>query len=341
MSLDLKSMTRPELSDWVQSRGFPRYRADQLYGHLCRGVASLSDFPNLPRPLLEEIERENGLSPFEIVNKRRSLLDETAKYLVKLENQDTVECVVMSYDHGLSACLSTQAGCRMGCAFCATGKGGFSRNLTAGEIRDEFLFLQRDQGRRIDSFVLMGMGEPLDNYDAVVRFLELMRDPDGVGLSPRHAVISTCGLPDRIRSLARDGGGVTLAVSLHAPNDSLRRELLPIARAVSLSELLDSCRFYEQSTGRRVTFEYTMIHGFNDTPACARELCGRLAGMRNRHVNLIPVNPVEGSPFRPSTKAEIFAFPKLLQKGGVTATVRRSLGSDISGSCGQLRAKQI
>ena len=246
----------------------------------------------------------------------------------------------MRYRYGLSACLSTQAGCRMGCAFCASTVNGLGRNLSAGEILDQYLLLSKDQGERIGSVVLMGMGEPLDNYDNVVRFLENIADPMGVGLSHRHITLSTCGLTDRIRDLARLRLQITLAVSLHAPNDALRRELMPVARRWDLGELLSACVYYERMTGRRISFEYAMIRGVNDAPAQARELASLLRPLKNCHINLIAVNPIGDGAFANTGEAGIRAFAAVLQKRGYTVTVRRSVGGDISGSCGQLRLRR-
>lgn len=337
---DLKSMTYEELTEFVLSGGFPRFRADQLYRHLARGIAAFEDIPNLPRPMIDWLRQNATLTSFQIVNKYRSALDETVKYLVKLDNEAYVECVVMDYKHGLSVCLSTQVGCRMGCAFCASTIGGRERDMTAGEIRDQYLFLSKDMGRRIDSIVLMGMGEPLDNYENVLRFIRLIHDERGVNLSTRHIALSTCGITPRIRQLAKEKLGIALAVSLHAPNDELRRQIMPVARTYPLSDLIAACVDYERQTGRRITFEYTLIKGFNDSPACAKQLITLLKPLKNRHVNLISVNPVEGRTFERCTQQDIFAFQKMLSDGQINATVRRSMGSDISGSCGQLKAQE-
>ncbi len=337
---DIKSMSYEELTDFIVSAGFPPFRADQLYRHLARGIAAWEDIPNLPKAMIDWLRQNATLTSFQIVNKYCSALDGTVKYLVELNNRARVECVVMDYEHGLSVCLSTQVGCRMGCAFCASTIGGRERDMTAGEIRDQYLFLSKDMGRRIDSIVLMGMGEPLDNYDNVLRFIRLMNDERGVNLSTRHIALSTCGLTPRIRQLAKERLGIALAVSLHAPNDGLRRQIMPVAHTYPLKDLIDACVDYEGKTGRRITFEYTLIKGFNDSLACAQQLIALLRPLKNRHVNLISVNPVEGRAFERCTKEDIFAFQKLLGAGHINATVRRTMGSDISGSCGQLKRKE-
>lgn len=337
---DIKSMTREELTTLITAAGFPRFRADQLYGHLARGIAAYEDISNLPKAMIEWLRENTHLSSFQIVNKYVSALDGTVKYLVELDDKARVECVVMNYKHGLSVCLSTQVGCRMGCAFCASTIGGRERDMTAGEIRDQYLFLSKDMGRRIDSIVLMGMGEPLDNFDNVLRFIRLINDETGVNLSTRHIALSTCGLTPRIYDLAKEKLGIALAVSLHAPNDDMRRQIMPVAHTYPIDGLIAACAHYEAHTGRRITFEYTLIKGFNDSPACAKELIRLLKPLKNRHVNLISVNPVEGREFERCTKEDIFAFQKLLSAGQVNATVRRTMGSDISGSCGQLKRKE-
>ncbi len=337
---NIKSMSYEELEAWLVANHFPRYRADQLYKHLSRGIAKYDDIHNLPKSMIDWLKENSVLTSFKIVNKYCSALDGTVKYLVKLDDEALIECVVMDYNHGLSVCLSTQVGCRMGCAFCASTIGGRKRDLTAGEIRDQYLFLAKDMGRRIDSIVLMGMGEPLDNYDNVLRFIRLINDPRGVNLSTRHITLSTCGLCPQIDALSKEKLGINLAVSLHAPSDELRKKIMPIAHTYPLAQLIRSCANYEASTGRRITFEYTLIKGFNDSPSCAKQLISLLKPLKNRHVNLISVNPVEGREFEKCSREDIFTFQKLLSQGQITATVRRSMGSDISGSCGQLRAKK-
>lgn len=337
---DIKSMSYEELTAFITAAGFPRFRADQLYRHLARGIAAWEEIPNLPKSMIDWLREHATLTSFQIVNKYCSALDGTVKYLVELDNGASVECVVMDYKHGLSVCLSTQVGCRMGCAFCASTIGGRERDMTAGEIRDQYLFLAKDMGRRIDSIVLMGMGEPLDNYENVLRFIRLMNDERGVNLSTRHIALSTCGLTPRIRQLAQEKLGIALAVSLHAPNDELRRQIMPVAHTYPLAGLICACADYESATGRRITFEYTLIKGFNDSRECARQLITLLKPLKNRHVNLISVNPVEGRDFERCTKEDIFTFQQWLSAGQVNATVRRTMGSDISGSCGQLKRKE-
>ena len=338
--LDLKSMSFAQVRALCDSLGFPAFRAGQIFAWCGRGITAFSEMTDLNKADRAALQAKTCLTPCKIAEKFVSTLDGTAKYLIKLQNGYTVEAVVMRYRYGLSACLSTQAGCRMGCAFCASTVNGLGRNLSAGEILDQYLLLSKDQGERIGSVVLMGMGEPLDNYDNVVRFLENIADPMGVGLSHRHITLSTCGLADRIRDLARLRLQITLAVSLHAPNDALRRELLPVARRWDLGELLSACAYYERMTGRRISFEYAMIRGVNDAPAQARELASLLRPLKNCHFNLIAVNSIGDGAFANTGEAGIRAFAAVLQKRGYTVTVRRSVGGDISGSCGQLRLRR-
>ena len=335
--LDLKSLSYAQVCALAEELGFPAFRARQIFAWCGRGVTDFSGMTDLNKADRAALQEKTYLSPCKIADKFVSKLDGTAKYLIELQNGYTVEAVVMRYRFGLSACLSTQAGCRMGCAFCASTVNGLGRNLSAGEILDQYLLLSRDQGERIGSVVLMGMGEPLDNYDNVVRFLENIAHPAGAGLSHRHITLSTCGLADRIRDLARLRLQITLAVSLHAPNDALRRTLMPVARRWRLDELMDACVCYERATGRRISFEYSVIRGVNDAPACARELAALLRPMKNCHINLIAVNPVRGRDFARPGESGVRAFADILQKHGYTVTVRRSVGGDISGSCGQLR----
>lgn len=336
-NVELRSLGYEELIDYLGTLGQPKFRAGQLFGWLHdKQVASFSEMHNLPKTLLQTLEAECSLTPLATRRKLVSQIDGTVKYLYALPDGEFVETVVMRYEHGLSVCISTQVGCRMGCSFCASTKAGFVRNLTPAEMLQQIYTSQRDMGERISSVVLMGIGEPLDNFQNVLRFLSLLSDARGNNLSLRHVSLSTCGLVDRIRELQEYRLGLTLSVSLHAPNDAIRRQTMPVAKKYPMEELLAACREYAAVTGRRVSFEYALIAGVNDSKENAAELAGRLKGMLC-HVNLIPVNEIRERDYRKSDRKNIYAFQAELEKRGITATVRRTLGSDISAACGQLR----
>ena len=336
---DIKSLTTEQLTERLTAMGYPAFRARQVRSWLDNGVTSFEAMSNLPKAMREDLSNAFVIPHVTIETKLVSQIDGTVKYLFSLCDGETVESVLMQYHHGWSQCISTQVGCRMGCSFCATGKGGLVRNLSASEILAQIEAAQADHGVRVSSIVLMGMGEPLDNYDEVIRFLEMVNAEGGVQIGMRHISLSTCGLVDRIDQLREKNWQLTLSVSLHAPNDELRRRLMPIAKKWSVDELLDACRRYAAHTGRRISFEYAMVDGVTDTDACAKELAEKLRGMLC-HVNLIPVNPVDGTPYRRSRSDRLQAVIRILEKAGITATVRRTLGADINASCGQLRRKQ-
>ena len=319
--------------------GEPRYRAGQIFKWLHQGVVSFDEMSDLPKALRARLEETCVLTRPEILRKQVSRLDGTIKYLFGLSDGNSIETVLMEYEHGNSICVSTQAGCKMGCVFCASFDPARSRNLTPAEILDEILFAQKDSGRKVSNIVLMGTGEPLDNFDNVMRFLKLVSHPDGINIGMRHISLSTCGLVPMIDELARLKLQLTLSVSLHAPNNETRSSIMPVNRRYPLEELMPACRRYFKATGRRISFEYAMIRGVTDTRECARQLIGLLKGF-NCHVNLIPLNHVEGSPLIPSTKEDVRRFQNELIKNGLNATVRRSLGGDISASCGQLRRQR-
>ncbi len=337
--IDIKSLSTDELTAHITTLGYPAFRAKQIRSWLDNGVTTFEDMRNLPQAMREELAKQFVIPHVKIETKLVSQIDGTVKYLFSLSDGETIESVLMHYHHGWSQCISTQVGCRMGCTFCATGKGGLVRNLTASEILSQIEAAQADHGVRVSSVVLMGMGEPLDNYDEVMRFLEMVNSEGGVQIGMRHISLSTCGLVDRIDQLREKNLQLTLSVSLHAPNDELRRSLMPIAKKWSVDELLAACCRYVDQTGRRISFEYAMVDGVTDTDACARELASKLRGMLC-HVNLIPVNPVDGTPYRRSRGDRLAAFTRILEQAGITATVRRTLGADIQASCGQLRRKQ-
>ena len=336
--MNLKSMTLPELSETLKSMGQPAFRAKQLYTWLHRGARSYDEMTNLPAALRERLEAEYPIAAPTVVRRQESQKDGTIKYLWQLADGNCVETVLMRYRYGNTVCISTEVGCRMGCAFCASTIGGLVRRLEPFEMLDEVLFTQVDSGQLISHIVLMGIGEPLDNFDNVMRFLELVNSPEGMNISMRHISLSTCGLVPKIDELAKRKLQLTLSVSLHAPNDAIRNTIMPVNKAYPSEELLAACRRYYAATSRRISFEYAMIDGVNDTPAHAQELIRRLKGLP-AHFNLIPLNHVEESPLKPSSKAAVALFQKTLEDAGIPATVRRTLGSDIDASCGQLRRK--
>lgn len=338
-SIDLRSLPLEELTAQLTAKGYPAFRAKQIRQWLDQGVTDFEQMTNLPKALREELKQLYTVPGVTILRKLVSQLDGTVKYLFQLDDGETVESVLMQYKHGWSQCLSTQVGCKMGCTFCATGMGGFIRNLSAAEMVAQIEAAQQDTGVRVSSIVLMGMGEPLDNYDQVVRFLRLLGEEGGVHIGMRHISLSTCGLVPGIYRLAEEQIPLTLSVSLHAPNDAIRNQSMPVNRRWPIEELLQACRDYIKATGRRISFEYAMIDGVNDSDACALELADRLRGILC-HVNLIPVNAVEGKRQKRSSRERIRAFMEILEKKGINATVRRTLGSDINASCGQLRRQQ-
>lgn len=335
---DLRSKTLPELAAVFGEMGQPAFRAKQVYTWLHKGVRTYTEMTNLPQCLRTVLEEKYPICPPEIVRKQESMKDGTIKYLWKLSDGNCVETVLMRYHYGNTVCISSEVGCRMGCAFCASTLGGLVRRLEPYEMLDQVLFTQIDSGLPVSHIVLMGIGEPLDNFDNVLRFLELVNSPEGMNISMRHISLSTCGLVPKIDALAEKKLQLTLSVSLHAPSDAIRDRIMPVNKAYPWEELLAACRRYYQATNRRISFEYAMIDGVNDAEADARLLVKRLKGLP-AHFNLIPLNYVEESPLKPSSKAAVARFQKILEDGGIPATVRRTLGGDIDASCGQLRRK--
>ncbi|MCI8688959.1 MAG: 23S rRNA (adenine(2503)-C(2))-methyltransferase RlmN [Oscillibacter sp.] len=333
--IDLKSMTLPELQARMKEMGEPAFRGKQIFTWLSRGVTSFDEMSNLPLALRERLKAECRLTVPNAVRKQQAK-DGTIKYLWQLEDGNCIESVLMRYHHGNTVCISSQVGCRMGCAFCASTIAGKVRDLTPGELLDQVIFTQKDSGAPVSNIVLMGIGEPMDNLEAVLKFLELVNHPDGMNIGMRHISLSTCGVIPGIQRLAELGLQLTLSVSLHAPDSETRSKLMPVNRAYDVDALFAACHDYFQKTGRRISFEYAMIDGVNDHDWQADRIARRLKGMPG-HVNLIPLNDVEESPFRPSRRTA--AFQKRLESHGVTATVRRSLGGDIDAACGQLRRK--
>lgn len=340
MSFDIMSMTYDELLNEFVNLGIQKFRAKQVYEWLHRHLASsYDDMSNLPKTLREQLAEKFPLYNCKIARKQVSKLDGTVKYLFEMHDGDYVESVVMKYKYGYTICVSSQVGCKMGCAFCASTLGGFKRSLYPGEILSQLYTAQKDIGERISHIVLMGMGEPLDNFDNVMRFLELITDEKGLNISMRNISLSTCGLVPKIEELLNRHLQLTLSVSLHAPSDEIRNRIMPINKSYPVDGLLKICRRYTEETSRRISFEYSMLSGFNDTDECARLLASKLKGMLC-HVNLIPVNEVAESPYKPSSPERIERFVQILGKNGINATVRRTLGSDIDASCGQLRQKE-
>ena len=335
---DLKSMNLEELTSFFKELGEPAFRAKQVFQWMHRGVTSFDEMSNLSKALREKLSSQCYLTRPQVERKQVSAIDGTIKYLWRLMDGNCIETVLMRYKHGNTVCISCQVGCRMGCAFCASTLGGKIRDLTPSEMLDQVLFTQLDSGEPISNIVLMGIGEPLDNYDTVMRFLHLVNHPDGLNIGMRHISLSTCGLVDKIDKLAELGLQLTLSVSLHAPDDETRSKIMPVNRSVGVERLMDTCRRYFQTTGRRISYEYAMIDGVNDSDRQADLLASLLKGTPG-HVNLIPLNDVAESPLKPSKR--VIAFQKRLESHGVTVTVRRKLGGDIDASCGQLRRKAM
>lgn len=336
--MNLKSMTQSEIGAVLKEMGQPAFRAKQVYSWLHKGVRSYEEMTNLPKNLRDALAEQYPIHPPQVIRKQESQRDGTIKYLWRLADGNCVETVLMRYHYGNTVCISTEVGCRMGCAFCASTIGGLVRPLEPYEMLDEVLFTQIDSGLPISHIVLMGIGEPLDNFDNVMRFLELVNSEEGMNISMRHISLSTCGLIPKIDALAEKKLQISLAISLHGPNNEIRNQIMPVNKAYPIEELLDACRRYYQATSRRIHFEYAMIDGVNDREEHAKELLRRLKGLP-AHINLIPLNHVEESPLKPSSRNAVARFQKLLEDGGLTATVRRTLGGDIDASCGQLRRK--
>ncbi len=336
---DLLSMTMPEMQEFITSLGEKAFRAKQIYEWLHKkGAVSLDEMTNLPKALKEKLAAEAELRTVSVRTMQESKIDGTRKYLFRLYDGNYVESVWMSYHHGNTICISSQVGCRMGCSFCASTIGGLTRNLSAGEMLSQIYAISKDTGKRTSNVVIMGTGEPLDNYDNVVRFLHMISDEDGLNISERNLTLSTCGLVPGIRKLAQENLMVNLALSLHAPNDSLRREIMPVANSYALADIRDALLQYYESNHRRLTFEYALIRDVNDSNRCVEELAAFVKGI-NCLINLIPVNPVRENGYRETGGARIAAFKKNLEKYGINVTIRREMGRDIDGACGQLRKR--
>lgn len=335
--INLKDLTYEELENFIKDEGEPSFRAKQVYSWLYKGVKSIGEMTNVPKSLAAKLEGKATVSAPQIRAKYLSK-DGTVKYVWQLSDGELIESVVMEYKHGRSICISTQVGCNMGCRFCASTVGGKKRDLSPGEIIDQIIFAQKDLDIRISNVVMMGIGEPLDNYDNVIKFLKNVGHPEGLNIGYRHISLSTCGLADKILKLAEEKMPVTLSLSLHAPTDEMRESIMPVNRKFKIAQVMDACREYVNKTGRRISFEYTLIHGVNDSAEHANKLADLVKGMQC-HINLIPVNEARENMVR-SRKADVQKFMDTLLMRGVNTTVRRQLGNDINASCGQLRAKE-
>ena len=335
---DIRSMYLTELEEMLGGLGQPKFRAAQLYSWLQSGTTDFDNMTNIPVSLRDELKEKTYIADVKIVRRLASKLDETVKYVYELYDGEYIESVMMKYEHGYTVCISTQVGCRMGCSFCASGIAGLTRNLTASEMLAQITAAQRDNGIRVSNIVMMGMGEPLDNFDNSVRFLKLVSDSGGLNIGLRHISLSTSGVVSGIKKLKEYNFPVTLSISLHAPNDKIRSSIMRVNRKWNIDELLKACKEYQSVTTRRISFEYALIDGVNDSDGCAEELARRLKGIMC-HVNLIPANPVKENSFKKPDKNKIIHFKDLLIKKGINATVRRTLGADIDASCGQLRKR--
>lgn len=339
--LDIKSLTIDELNELVVKYGEKPFRAKQLYEWMHKKLASSYDeMTNLSKRFKDSISKEWPYLTLEVLEVQTSKIDGTQKYLFRLSDGNVIESVLMKYHHGNSVCISSQVGCKMGCRFCASTIGGWTRNLTPGEMLEQIYRIQAMSGERVSNIVMMGTGEPMDNYDNMLKFLHMISDENGLNISQRNITVSTCGIVPRMRQLADEKLQITLALSLHASTDEKRRELMPIANKYSMDEVLDACRYYYEQTGRRLTFEYSLVGGKNDTEEDARLLSQRIKGL-NCHVNLIPVNPIKERDYRQSDKKVIDKFKNKLEKYGINVTIRREMGSDIDGACGQLRRRYV
>lgn len=337
MKTDIKSLTFEQLNKVVLDAGLPSFRAKQIYKWLHQsGVSTFDEMTNISKSLREKLEEYYYISTCEIEDKYESKLDDTVKYLFKLCDGEYIESVVMKYKYGYTICVSSQVGCKMGCTFCASTLAGFKRNLTAGEIESQVHSAQKDLGVRISHIVMMGIGEPLDNFDNVISFLQNVNSPDGLNISMRNITISTCGIVDKIYKLMDMDLQLTLTISLHAPNNKIRSKTMPVNNKYPIETILDACKKYSKMTGRRISFEYTLIKGINDRECDAFELADRLKGILC-HVNLIPVNDVKERGNVRGSRESIEKFCSLLKSRGINATIRRTLGADINASCGQLR----
>lgn len=339
--VDIKSMNMEELVRFIEALGEKKFRAKQIYEWIhIKHAASFEEMTNISKKFAQLLEEKCTLTVLGQVDVQISKIDGTRKYLFALEDGNVIESVLMRYKHGNSVCISSQAGCRMGCRFCASTLDGLVRGLTPAEMLDQIYRISKDTGERVSNVVVMGTGEPLDNYENLLRFIELLTDEHGLNISQRNVTVSTCGIVPKIRELADQKLSITLALSLHASNQKKRLELMPIANKYDIHEVIEACRYYFEQTGRRVTFEYSLVGGVNDSKEDAEELLQLVKGM-NCHINLIPVNPIKERAYVQSNAQVIAAFKNRIEKAGLNATIRREMGRDIDGACGQLRKKYI
>ena len=339
--IDIKSYNLEELTAYIESIGEKKFRAKQIYEWLhVKLITSFDEMSNIPAGLRNRLKEECRLICVKPVETLVSQIDGTSKFLFQLYDGNVIESVLMKYKHGNSVCISSQVGCRMGCRFCASTLDGLTRNLMPSEMLDQIYRIQTISGERVSNVVVMGSGEPFDNFDNLCRFITLLTDENGLNISARNLTVSTCGLVPRIRELADRQLQITLAISLHASNDEKRKNLMPIANKYTIAEILDACRYYFNKTGRRISFEYSLVQGVNDTAEDAKELMGLVKGM-NCHINLIPVNPIKERDFKQSFKQDILEFKNRLEKNGINVTIRREMGRDIDGACGQLRKRYM
>lgn len=336
----IKNLTFPDIINYFGDNGYPKYRAEQLFQWIYKDIEDFSQIKNMPKNIIEMLTNDFYIDRAVIERKQESKHDGTAKYLLKFNDGNAVEAVLMHYEHGRSICISTQVGCRMSCSFCASTLGGLVRNLTCGEMLEEVMAIERDIKGKISNIVLMGSGEPFDNYDEVMKFIRLINDSKGMNIGTRHITISTCGVVPKIYDFIKEKLQCTLAISLHSARNQRRSEIMPINKKYSISEVITACKQYTMETKRRVTFEYALIKDTNDAKEDAHELGRLLKGMLC-HVNLIPVNSVEGKTYLKSEHNTINDFKEVLERYGIETTVRRELGSDIDAACGQLRQKYI
>ncbi len=338
--VDLLSLTIEELEDFFVTMGQQKFRAKQVFQWVNKGVKDIDEMTNLSKDIRENLKTKAYINKLEVVEKFVSKIDGTTKYLFKLIDGNIVESVLMKYEHGLSVCISSQVGCKMGCKFCASTGVGFVRNLTSSEMLDQVLTIQKEAAGRVGNIVVMGIGEPFDNYDNLIKFIRLVNHKEGMNIGARHISVSTCGLVPEIMKLSKENLPITLSISLHAPNDEARGKIMPVNKRYSIDKLIEACKIYTETTKRRITFEYALIDGVNDTIECVQQLSGLLKGMLC-HVNLIPVNSVTNSRFKKSSKERIFKFKDMMERRGIETTVRRELGADIDAACGQLRRSLI
>lgn len=338
--INLMDRTIEEIKDILESMGQARYRGKQIFQWIARGVSDIDEMTDISKELRRELKKVSYVGSLKIAEKLVSKTDGTIKYLFELEDKNIIESVLMKYKYGFSACISSQVGCRMGCSFCASTGIGYKRNLSAGEFIGQILAIQKDMGYRIGNIVIMGIGEPFDNYENVLKFLQLAHAPEGLNIGYRKITVSTCGLVPEILKLSQKGIPINLSISLHAPNDKIREKIMPVNKRYSIDKIVEACKIYTGVTNRRITFEYILISDLNDTGENALELAEKLKGMLC-HVNLIPMNEIINSEFRRSSKLKTEEFRNVLEKKGIETTIRRELGEDINAACGQLRRKMI